>query len=89
MIRTLATEAVVVAKRMIRPLPTEAIVVVIAKMMIRVPVAKAARLNQLKAETMTRGRAAETIPVNVPPQSFGSTPAVAVEQRPDGGGRGG
>lgn len=74
---------------MIRVSATEAVVVVVvAKRMIRTPVAETTQDNQLKAKSMLRIPAAETIPVSILEQGFGTAAIIFEEQRPDCDGRG-
>jgi hypothetical protein len=65
-------------------LATEAVVIiVIAKTMVRMPVAEPAQFDQLMAEPMMSVPAAETAPVNEFERSFGTAPTMAMEQWPD------
>ena len=73
MIRTLVTEAVVVAQRMIRTLLTEAVVgSVRAKSMVRVALAELRRGNEPEAKPMDRIPATETTSVNRSQHGFGA-----------------
>jgi hypothetical protein len=90
MIWSLFAEAVVSAKRMIRALFAEAIVIiVVAKPMIWTPVAQTRQGHQFNAKTMFRMPATETTQVNVPKQRFGLAATSFGEQHPACDGRGG
>ena len=73
---------------MIRMPATEAIVIVVAEVVIRVPIAEAAQANWNDAKAMTRIPRTETTPREAPKQTVEVAAAVAVEQRSESDDRG-
>jgi hypothetical protein len=67
---------------------TEAVAIVVAKMMTWMLAAETTQVNQLQAKAMTRLRATETAPVNGLKQSFGAAPTISEEQLLNCDGRG-
>jgi hypothetical protein len=88
MIRTLATEAVVVAKRMIRTLAAEPVVlIVVAQAMAWAPVAQIAHFDHLETERMMCIPATKMTGANVLKRRVGADLTIAVVQRPREHGR--